>query len=354
TVEGFARADVYWALVPKGPGGEDMYRLACFAVLAACGAVKANDIDGSIDSPGAPITPATIQVTQHPIAGGPVTCTIVTQASGGSGTLTSHGTWTQDGVAFANTMTTTFTDDTIPGDQTHTGHAFACTVVTTDGQSTAMSMPATTTVEGRFAFVIEDGAEALMKIDLDAGTLVNVGPLNVVTTFGDLAWDAATQTMFMVDARTPTNTNGLYRVNLSTGAATLVGSHGQTDMFALAFDPVTHKLFGGVRGAVAPTLFSLNTATGAATQVGGTTSYEGLVFDTKRSQMVAILGSTAAIVTVNTTTGATTMVANPGGTNDCGMTYDPIVDRFWVADHSGVLFQYDPNNGFARTTVKTF
>jgi hypothetical protein len=30
--------------------------------------------------------------------------------------------------------------------------------------------------------------------------------------------------------------NNLYTINVSTGAATLVGSHGITDMFALAYD----------------------------------------------------------------------------------------------------------------------
>jgi hypothetical protein len=333
-----------------------MSRLAWLVILvAACGQVKSSNPDGStIDSPGNPITPAAIQVTQHPIAGGPVSCTITRPASGGSGTLTSHATWTLDNGAFAATATTAFTDDTIPGDQTHTGHVFACTVVSTDGQSTAMSASASTTVEGRFAFVVNDATTSLMKIDLDTNTLTNIGSLGVQYEFGDLAWDPATQTLFMVDGRTTANSKALYRLNITTGAATLVGSHGQTDMFALGFDPTSGKLFGAVKGTVAPTLFLMNTITGAATQIGGTTSYEGLAFDTKRSQMIAIEAGAAAIASVDTATGATTQLASPGSTNDSGMTYDPFIDRFWVADLNGNLFQYDPTNTFARITAHTF
>jgi hypothetical protein len=334
-----------------------MIRLSWLVMaVTACGAVKSTpDGNEGIDSPhNTPITPARVAVTPNPIAGGPVTCTIVTPASGGSGTITDHATWTLDNVAFANTSTTTFTDDTIPGNQTHTGHVFACTVVSTDGQSTAMSTPASATIVGRFAFVINDGTTSLMKIDLDTNTLTNIGALGVQYEFGDLAWDRATQTLFMVDGRTTANTRALYKVNITTGAATLVGSHGQTDMFALAVDPISGKLFGAVKGTVAPTLFTLNKVTGAASPVGGTTSYEGLAFDTQRSLMIAIQTGAAAISSVNTANGATQQLASPGGTNDSGMTYDPFIDRFWVADLNGNLFQYDPNNGFARITAKTF
>jgi hypothetical protein len=31
------------------------------------------------------------------------------------------------------------------------------------------------------------------------------------------------------------------------------------------------------------------------------------------------------------------------------MTYDPTIDKFWVADFGGRLIQFDPSQGFART-----
>jgi hypothetical protein len=333
-----------------------MPKLICLVLLSsACGAVKDNSqTDSAVDTPSTPITPAHAAITQNPIAGGPVTCTIATPPSGGSGTITNHATWTLDSVAFGTTTTTTFTNDTIPGNQTHTGHVFACTVVSSDGTSTAMSQPVSTTVVARIAFVINDATTSLMKLDLDTNTLTNIGSLGVEYEFGDLAWDRTTQTLFMVDGRTTANNKALYKVNITTGAATLVGSHGQTDMFALGFDPTNGKLFGAVKGTVAPTLFLLNTTTGAAAPIGGTTSYEGLAFDTKRSLMTAIETGAAAVASVNEANGATQQLASPGGTNDSGMTYDPFIDRFWVADLSGNLFQYDPNNGFARITAKTF
>jgi hypothetical protein len=97
--------------------------------------------------------------------------------------------------------------------------------------------------------------------------------------FGDCAFNPADATLYMVDGR---SARGLYRINLTTGAATLVGIHGLNDVFALGYHPPTNHLYA-IDGN--GDLFTLSTATGAATRVGPTflLSAEGLAFDATRN-----------------------------------------------------------------------
>src|SRR5437660_12817234 len=71
-----------------------------------------------------------------------------------------------------------------------------------------------------------------------------------------------------------TNTNGaasLYSISPTTGAATLVGATGFRQISALAFAP-NGTLYGiGRNGTGALVLLTINTATGAGTQVGSIT-----------------------------------------------------------------------------------
>jgi hypothetical protein len=52
-------------------------------------------------------------------------------------------------------------------------------------------------------------------------------------------------------------------------------------------------------------------------------------------------------------TGAVTPLASAGPVIDYGMTYDPVIDRFWVVDTAGQIMQFDPGNGFARTLLSS-
>jgi hypothetical protein len=65
---------------------------------------------------------------------------------------------------------------------------------------------------------------------------------------------------------------------VSTGAATRVGSHGITDMFALAYDTANDTLYAESQST--QNLYSLNTLTGAATLIGssGITVVGGLAY----------------------------------------------------------------------------
>ena len=184
----------------------------------------------------------------------------------------------------------------------------------------------------------------LVRIDPTTLTATDIGPLGVVYMFGDCAFNPTDSTLYMVDGR---GNNGLYRVNTTTGAASLVGLHGIPNMAALAFHPPTNRLYG--ISADTRILYLISTTTGAATPVGPPmpVPFRGMAWDSKRNTMVGSDG--AALLSINVSTGIVMPVAPAGIAPDLGMTYDSVLDRFWVVDIGGQIVQLDPNQGFART-----
>jgi hypothetical protein len=201
--------------------------------------------------------------------------------------------------------------------------------------------------QGGILFCINDNTDSLERIDTNTLVRTIVGPLGTPFSFGGLAWDGTT--LFMIAGR---SNNNLYRVNTTTGAATLVGLHGLNDLFGLEFDPITQKLFAS-QFVAGTGLFTLNRTTGAATTINPAMSegLGGLAFDTKRNMLVGIRDGSGTLYQINESNGALTLLASPGATNDSGLAYDPEKDVFWDIDYNGNLFKCDPNTGYARSTV---
>ena len=207
-----------------------------------------------------------------------------------------------------------------------------CTVALTD--ATAVSA----TFGFPSLFMIADSTQHLQRVtNLTTPHIVDVGALGTPYDFGDCAWDAADKVFYEVEGR---GANSLYTVNLVTGAATVVGVHGITDMFALAWYPPTNTLYG-----MAPTaLYTLNKTTGAATVVVSVSnSVNGMAWDTKRNQML-VTSPGALFATIDLTTGVQTPITGSVslGDND-GLTYDTNDDKFFEVDYApGTLESYDP------------
>ena len=205
----------------------------------------------------------------------------------------------------------------------------------------------------RVLFMIRDGDGMLQMLDPGSLRIINVGSLGVGYAFGDCAWNPANNTLYMVDGRAA---KMLYRINLTTGMASPVGAHGVTDMFALGYHPPTNALYG-VSGD--GNLYRLSLTTGAARLIGATGptgGINGLAWDSARSQFVALtanVGGGQLLYTIDVATGAATPLASSPGIDNNGLTYDAVIDRFWAAEYSGDIHQYNPASGYARTTVAT-
>lgn len=197
-----------------------------------------------------------------------------------------------------------------------------------------------------FLYAVDDSSNTLQKIDLTTLTVTSVGALGQAGDFGDLAWGPG-NTMYWISGR---GNPSLYTVNTSTGAATLVGSHGVDDLFSLGYDPTSGTMYGA-QFSGGTGIYTLNTSNGAATQIGNSQSGLGGMTYVPGIGMVASQDGTGSFYQVNSD-GTTTLLNNGAGfINDCDIAYDPTRNAIWCADWSGILYMYDLNNNWARTQV---
>lgn len=227
-------------------------------------------------------------------------------------------------------------------------------------------LSAATTVKALFSpptlYLVDDGNDSLYSItNLAAPNLTLVGAIGQPFEFGDCAYDSTNHKLYVVDGRSavtqPANPpDSLWTVDLITGVATLVGKHGINDMFALGYDPQNDTLYGvGLAGA-GYALYSLNASTGAATMIGATGYTNGLAWDSKRNQMVAVT-SGGSFNTINLATGAQTAIPGAGTVlgNNNGITYDAPDDLFWMATYTANtgVEKFNPNTSYSGTTLAT-
>lgn len=199
-------------------------------------------------------------------------------------------------------------------------------------------------------FAANNDQNQLITVDTNTLAVTTIGSFGIDVSFGGMAYDGNTDTLYLVGGR---RNNNLYSVNQSTGAATLIGSHGIEDLFGLAFDSLNNVLYAS-QFCCQPTLdlFSLDTITGAATNIGALNpGMGGLAYNSKTDQLIGIRDGAGDLYAIDRTNAATTLLADPlGSVNDSGLTYDPDLDIFWDFDFNGNLVSFDPNNGYAVTT----
>lgn len=204
--------------------------------------------------------------------------------------------------------------------------------------------------QAQFLVAVRESSDVLVSIDPNTLVITPVGPLGTSFNFGGLAYDPFTETLYMIGGR---GNNALYTVNITTGAATLVGSHGVTDLLGLEFDTSTGTLYASQfsRGS---SIYTLNPTTGAATLLGNPgIGLGGLAYDSARDILVGVNDGNGDLYSINRSTGALTLLFNGPSNNNSGLAYDPLLDRLWNIDWSGNLFYYSPSNGYARTTALT-
>ncbi len=166
--------------------------------------------------------------------------------------------------------------------------------------------------------------------------------------FGNLAYSGSQ--MYMTQGFDGPN---LMTLNLTTGAETVVGSTGHTDMFGLAFDQ-NGTLYGSLSSDNEDGFYTINPATGSPTLVGNPGVYlDGLTYLPTQNLLLGLNAGGGNLYSINRSTGATTQVGGAGFVDNCGIAYDPDTGLVWCLDWSGNVFSFDPNDNFARTTVLT-
>jgi hypothetical protein len=195
-------------------------------------------------------------------------------------------------------------------------------------------------------YAVDDVTRALVAVDPDALVVSTLGSLGVATGwFGDLAYEEASGTLWWAAGR---SNNRLYTVNLATGAATLVGSHGIDDLFALGYDGVT--LYGQ---ATSGSVYRIDKDTGAATLLGSNTVYPGgYDWNPDTGQMILLEASQGYVYSVNLADGFASPLSSVSlWTNDNDIAYDADRNVYWAADYSGYLYRYDAS--WNRTELLT-
>ncbi|MGH7785787.1 MAG: thrombospondin type 3 repeat-containing protein [Candidatus Binatia bacterium] len=157
----------------------------------------------------------------------------------------------------------------------------------------------------------------------------------------------ACATLFACTGR-DTPMSELYRINPSTGVGFLVGPMGIFGCNGLAFDPTTGVLYALRSGAPVPnSLWTVDTATGAATLVGPTgltSGAEDIAFRADGA-LFSYHRSAAALGRVSTTTGAVLLFPSSGLSTAVGggITFDLAGDLLHA--NSSTLSAIDDTNG---------
>ena len=189
-----------------------------------------------------------------------------------------------------------------------------------DVQSTSGAAVLVSSSAPSFNSLARFGAD-YFSVTSDTGVLARVNPVTGVATLGaaisGVASDvsirglaAAGSTLYAIQndgGRGSIGPDSLYRIDVNSGAATLIGATGLNGVQALAAD-ASGALFGW---DVDSGLLNINAATGAATAVGAGAGadIQTLTF----SSAGVLFGGRNSLYTLNTSTGAATFVADIAG-----------------------------------------
>lgn len=202
-------------------------------------------------------------------------------------------------------------------------------------------------------YTVRESDDTLCTINTATAAITAIGALGVGYDFGDLAFDTNSNTMYMVNGRGNVPSN-LYTVNLTTGAATLVGSTGQIEVFGLVFDGQTGNLYAS-QSTGATGFMSINTGTGLGTMIGDPgINLDGMTHVGSTGDLVGMLAGPGSLHSINRATGAATQVsAGAGFVDNNGLAWLAADNNIYSVDWSGNFFRYDVGNSYALTTIAT-
>jgi hypothetical protein len=222
---------------------------------------------------------------------------------------------------------------------------------------------------------LKPGGTSLFTLDLATGADTWIafvepaggGAANIAN--GGLAYDPFTDSLYAT-GNDNASVSKLYRIDPATGVATEIGPTGDPlDSGGLAFDLQTRTLYSTGRLASGPPvqatyLFTVNTATGAATSIGHTgtpgTYLYGLGYDPVSGVLYANgyrnFDQRSALFTVDKATGVATFIGEHGvyvnrGLNYGSLAFDPLTHVLYapgsVSASANGLYTVNPATGTA-------
>ncbi|MBF8456564.1 T9SS type A sorting domain-containing protein [Kaistella sp. G5-32] len=187
-------------------------------------------------------------------------------------------------------------------------------------------------------YALDNASRNLVTVN-NMGTVTDIGAVNPIpaaSTLSGLSWDATKSKMFAIAIGA---TGGeLYSINLTTGAATLVGAiTGMTTPIWLEIDNAGNAFSADI---TSDKLYSINLANGAATEIGALGVNMQFAQDADFNKDTNVLyaasytgGGVGGIYTINTTTGAATLVGDTTPDNaeytmfSVANTTEPVLDK---------------------------
>lgn len=187
-------------------------------------------------------------------------------------------------------------------------------------------------------------ANALVTINPSTGTATMIGMPGTTRPEG-LAFDPNADVLYMIDAYT----DMLSRIDVQTGKATPIGKTGEPRVDGLAFDPNTNTLYGASMpfssDGLYANLITINTTTGAGTVIAPITGHylvSGLAFDAETSRLYGC--GEGEIFEIDESTGSTTPAGFSGFADFAGLEWDPMTHRLiGSAPSTGELIAITPS-----------
>ncbi len=227
----------------------------------------------------------------------------------------------------------------------------AATGANASGYTNSFNGATTTTL-----YAISSVSDTLyMQNPPNAGTLVTAGPLGIdaASTNG---FDILSADSTALAALTVGGSTNLYRINLTTGAASSIGpiGNGQTSLTGFAIETTMTSNFVVYGLTTNNSLVRFNSSrantilsTVAITGLQGGENLLGIDFRPATGELFG-LGSTSRIYRINPTTGAATSVGSLTtpilGTN-FGFDFNPVPDRIRITSDADQNLRANPNDG---------
>lgn len=207
------------------------------------------------------------------------------------------------------------------------------------------------------------GATSTVLFDIDAvdnrlvkqdppndGVLVNVGALGIEIASGtDVSFDISPDNSVALATITVGTTKGLYKINLTTGMATSLGSI-SADIIGIAIptNPVAYATDASNNLHIFNPTMNQTPITKSITGLQADESIVGIDMRPATGQLFA-MGSTSRLYTINTASGAATAIGTgPFGIllgTSFGFDFNPSVDRIRVVSNTGQNLRLNPNDG---------